>query len=87
MPPPIPPAGERFGKFVVIINFIFIDNLMFQPVQKIYIDRMNIPVHHNNDRQSHTYFCRRYNHYKEHKELAVYSRTCIFGGICQVMHL
>jgi hypothetical protein len=38
---------------------------MFQPVQKVYIHRMNIPVHHYYDRQANANFSSRYHHYKK----------------------
>jgi len=60
---------------------------MFQPVQKVYVHRMNIPVHHDNDGEAYTYFRRCYDHNKENKKLPVYARICVFSRICQVMHL
>lgn len=43
---------------------------------------MNIPVHHNYNSQSYTYFSCRYHHYKKNKQLRIAAHRCIF----QVMH-
>ena len=47
---------------------------------------MNIPVHHDNDRQTYAYFSSCHHHNEENKKLPVYPGACIFSGIRQVMH-